>query len=143
TPNIAEWYFVLSDHTGQSLPHNVFDKYAPSPLGNDLFAQFGDYVSLPVFGNFDPPIGAGSDGTSQTNVLNGLDVNNDGVISAQDALIIINQLNGMAETASAENARYVDVDGDGIVTATDVLRIVNFINDPASQISGNTLAGAE
>jgi hypothetical protein len=143
TPNIAEWYFVLSDHTRQSLPHNVFDKYAPSPLGNDLFAQFGDYFSLPVFGNFDPPIGAGSDGTSQTNALNVLDVDNDGVVSAQDALIIINQLNGTAQSASADAPRYIDVDGDGALTAMDALRVINFINNPASQSSGNALDDAE
>jgi subtilisin-like proprotein convertase family protein len=143
TPNIAEWYFVLSDHTNQSLPHNVFDTYAPSPLGNDLFAQFGDYVSLPIMGNFDPPIGAGSDGTSQTNVLNSLDVNNDGVVSAQDALIIINQLNGMAQSASADEAQYVDVDGDGVLTPMDVLAVINSINNSNAQSNSQPLADAQ
>jgi hypothetical protein len=131
TPNIAEWYFVLSDHTGQALPHNVFDVYAPSPLGNDLFAQFGDYFSLPVFGNFDPPVGAGSDAPSLTNALNRLDVNNDNVISSMDALMIINQINARAEyldLVATGSGGYVDVNGDHYITSSDVLDIINYIN---------------
>jgi subtilisin-like proprotein convertase family protein/Ca2+-binding EF-hand superfamily protein len=145
TPNVAEWYFVISDHTGQSLPHNVFDKYAPSPLGNDLFAQFGDYVSLPIFGNFDPPVGTGSDSNSQTNILNAYDVNNDGVVSAQDALLIINQLNGVSQATSTDDvqAHFVDVDGDGVLTPMDVLRVINAINNSNTQSSSQSLADAE
>src|SRR5207247_6469698 len=41
TANVSEWYFVLSDHIGQTLPHNVLDQYIPTPLRNALFAQFG------------------------------------------------------------------------------------------------------
>jgi hypothetical protein len=30
--------------------------FSPAPLGNDLFAQFGDNFALPIVGNFDPPV---------------------------------------------------------------------------------------
>jgi subtilisin-like proprotein convertase family protein len=142
TPNVAEWYFVLSDHVGQTLPHNVFNTYAPSPLGNDLFAQFGDYFSLPVFGNFDPPIGAGSDSTSQTNSLIALDVNNDGVVSPGDVLTIINLINAgpqFANVAAAGSSVYPDVDGDHYITPSDVLQVINFLN---SRPSGSASADA-
>ena len=37
----------------------MFQPYSPEPLGNDLVAQFGDDFSLPLFGNFDPPVDGG------------------------------------------------------------------------------------
>jgi hypothetical protein len=139
TPNIAEWYFIISDHTGQFLPHNIFDPYAPSPLGNDLFAQFGDYFSLPILGNFDPPVGSGSDGTSLTNSLNAMDVNNDGVVSAMDALTIVNYVNAgvqYVDLASGAGVGYPDVDGNHFITASDVLSVINYINSQPTGDSG-------
>ena len=53
----AEWYFLISDAAAASagtvgaLNHS----YSPSPIGNDLFAQFGANSGLPLVGNFDPP----------------------------------------------------------------------------------------
>jgi hypothetical protein len=138
TPNIAEWYFLVSDHPGQYLPSKIFDPYAPSPLGNDLFAQFGDYFSLPIMGNFDPPVGSGSDGASLTNSLNAMDVNNDGVVSAIDVLTIINYINaGSAyiDLANTPGAGYPDVDGDHFITPSDVIKVINYVN---SQPTGNS-----
>jgi hypothetical protein len=63
-----------------------------------------------------------------------LDVNNDGVVSPVDALIVINDLNsnGMRELPSENpqtvDPRYIDVSGDGFVSPVDVLRVVNFVN---------------
>lgn len=54
----AEWYFLISDAavrndgTVDALDH----PFSPDPLGNDLFAQFGSNMSLPLIGNFDPPV---------------------------------------------------------------------------------------
>ncbi len=45
-------------------PANVFDSYSPAPLGNDLSAQFGDELALPIFGNFDPPVAKATDETN-------------------------------------------------------------------------------
>lgn len=55
----AEWYFLLSEPTVNPLPFgtvNLLDHpFSPQPLGNDIFAQFGDEFALPLFGNLDPP----------------------------------------------------------------------------------------
>lgn len=59
----AEWYFLISnaalqsDGTVASLDH----PFSPDPLGNDLFAQFGSNLGLPLIGNFDPPVANDSD----------------------------------------------------------------------------------
>lgn len=64
----AEWYFLLSTVPTDVFPAeaaiiapnygtvNYLDHpFSPQPLGNDLFAQYGDEFGLPLFGNFDPP----------------------------------------------------------------------------------------
>ncbi len=54
----SEWYFLISvsadqmDGTVNALNH----PFSPDPLGNDLFAQFGSNLGLPLVGNFDPPV---------------------------------------------------------------------------------------
>lgn len=75
--------------------------------------------------------------TPWTNALSPVDVNNDGVISATDALIIINILNSsggslvLPAVASPRGPRsfpdYVDVNGDGNVGALDALIVINHI----------------
>ncbi|MHC4404254.1 MAG: hypothetical protein ACYTG0_31755, partial [Planctomycetota bacterium] len=57
----GEWYFLLSDdrHAEKRIVGqvNTLDhEFSPIPLGNDLFAQFGDEFAEPVVGNFDPPV---------------------------------------------------------------------------------------
>ncbi|MBI3837638.1 MAG: hypothetical protein HY288_06865, partial [Planctomycetia bacterium] len=52
----ANWEFLLSKITeGQTGFNALNHPYTPTPLGNDIFAQFGDASALPVVGNFDPP----------------------------------------------------------------------------------------
>lgn len=75
--------------------------------------------------------------TPWTNGISPLDVNDDGVISATDALIIINILNSsggslaLPSIATSRGARstpdYVDVNGDGNVGALDALIVINRI----------------
>ncbi|MGH7200688.1 MAG: Ig-like domain-containing protein, partial [Planctomycetaceae bacterium] len=55
----GEWYFLISDETktvpgtAQALTH----AFSPKPLGRDLFiATFGGNASVPLLGNFDPPV---------------------------------------------------------------------------------------
>ncbi|MHC4877848.1 MAG: Ig-like domain-containing protein [Planctomycetota bacterium] len=54
----AEWYILISDSAAQSdgtvgaLKH----EFSPSPLGNDLFAQMGTRLGLPITANLDPPV---------------------------------------------------------------------------------------
>ena len=63
------------------------------------------------------------------------DVNNDGFINAQDALIIINALNEdlypgglLPIPAPSPPPYYYDVDGNGYINATDALIIINYLN---------------
>jgi uncharacterized protein DUF4394/dockerin type I repeat protein len=139
TANISEWYFLVSDRIGQTLPHNVFDQYSPTPLGNDVFAQFGDHFSLPIFGNFDPPVVASAGSGSMTNLLNALDVNNDGVVSPIDALLVINQINSGKQTlqaAATSTGPYCDVSGDKSVTPLDALMVINYLNSHPANAGG-------
>ncbi len=58
------------------------------------------------------------------NLRNVLDVNDDGFITAIDALLIINELNSLGARSLIENdmsgfRRFIDVNDDGFVTALD------------------------
>jgi Dockerin type I domain len=152
----AEWYLLLSGGTavgrggivgqGQTIldrlnsPTGVV--FTPAPFGNDRFAQFGDEFGLPVPGNFDPPITSANPTVSHTNPELNLDVNNDGFVSAFDALLIINKLNS-ANTALANTlftpSPFLDVNGDGICSSMDALVIINWLN---TNVVGSESSGA-
>ncbi|MFO0943474.1 MAG: dockerin type I domain-containing protein [Pirellulales bacterium] len=140
--NMAETFMWLSDTVNVN-PALVFNSYSPDPLGNDLYLQYGDEMALPVFGNFDPPTGNGSGGGSGTvdvNPLhrspNGLDVNGDGIVSAADALIVINLLNKKIElpvndpnaVLAIAGGHKVDTSADLRVSAVDALLVINELN---------------
>lgn len=63
-PNEAsEWFFLISNdfsgtqrQIGQVVTLN--HPFQESPLGPDLYAQWGDEFAIPLVGNFDPPVGA-------------------------------------------------------------------------------------
>ena len=58
--NPIEWYWLIS---GTPVPGEVTGlnhAYDPTPLGHDLFFQYGNQASLPVVGLFDPPPVAGA-----------------------------------------------------------------------------------
>jgi len=62
-----------------------------------------------------------------------LDVNDDGLVTALDALIVINHINrhgiGSADTPPPPGSpTFVDVNGDRFITPLDVLIIINFLN---------------
>ena len=79
------------------------------------------------------------------NPLNPLDVNGDGLVSAIDALLIINEINknGAHEIPSttAAIAPFWDVNGDGFVSSIDVLRVVNALNGDVSSEGEGTEPG--
>ena len=66
------------------------------------------------------------------------DVNNDGAISAIDALVLINSINrgdfpAQSPLPSPPNRPippYLDTNGDGYLTSADVLLVINFLNMP-------------
>lgn len=112
-------------------------KFTPVPFGNDLYMQFGDEYSLPIVGNFDPPATLTST-LPYTNNRDHLDVNNDGRITAFDALAVINRLNRTGAealpTKGFVRAPFVDVNNDSRVTAFDALWVINYLNaHPVSQ----------
>ncbi len=73
------------------------------------------------------------------------DVNQDGVVTAQDALLIINYLprtvGGGASAEQTANSPYnLDVNGDTQVTALDALRVINYLNKASSQGQSESIA---
>ncbi len=139
----AEWFILVSG--GVSLVNRIavdpipapstvtpfIIPFTPTPFGADLYFQYGDEFSLPILGNFDPPVTQATVLTP-TNPNNSLDVDNDGLITALDALQIINRLNqGVAPSVPLGGfirAPFLDVDADTLVTAIDALQIVNYLN---------------
>jgi hypothetical protein len=85
------------------------------------------------------------------NVSRPTDVNDDGVVSAIDALIVINFINGFgsqrltAPTPAFAPPPFWDVSGDGNVTPIDALIVINEINasSTAAKIETLWLADAE
>ena len=57
---LGEWYFLQSnDFSGLTrvtgTVNTLNHPFSPTPLGQDLYAEFGDEFALPIVGNFDPP----------------------------------------------------------------------------------------
>ena|GEM_PF-1846826 len=111
-------------------------EFNPAPFGRDLYAQFGDEYALPVVGNFDPPTSAtrADDEAVFSNPADPLDVNNDGLVSPIDALLVINDMNrhgARSLSGSAGGVPYVDVNGDRAVSPIDALLVINAMNEPS------------
>jgi hypothetical protein len=86
-----------------------------------------------------------------SNPVNRFDVNADGPVEPQDALIVINELNGprfhdqhgllaAAASLSPFPDSYFDVDADGLVEPQDVLIIINFLNNRSGSAEGEAVA---
>lgn len=77
--------------------------------------------------------------TLWTNPDNPLDINDDGEVSPNDAIRIVNKLNvdGLTDLSSesvvrqvqAQPETYWDANGDGLVSPSDALLIINFLNE--------------
>ncbi|HJN07594.1 MAG TPA: Ig-like domain-containing protein [Pirellulaceae bacterium] len=73
------------------------------------------------------------------NPLNRFDVNADGTVSPQDALIAINYLNDVGPGPVPEGAvgpPFRDINGDDLVTANDVLVLINYLNSQGQNGEG-------
>ena len=71
------------------------------------------------------------------NPRNPLDVNDNGVVTALDALLVINALNTRIQLSSTlpdpfDPVQYLDVDPNGLVTPLDALLVINELNRPRS-----------
>ena len=71
------------------------------------------------------------------------DVNNDGIVSALDVLVIINEINRNGarplENSGVVSPPFYDVDGNRNVEALDVLIVINFINSTQGNGEGELL----
>jgi hypothetical protein len=109
---VAEWYFLISnDPTGNLRVTGNINRlnhaFTPAPFGFDVFAEFGDERSLPIVGNFDPPVSASA---NQTITLAG-DYDGSGVVDYADYQMWKSYF-GTTDPAC-------DGNGDGIVNAAD------------------------
>jgi VCBS repeat-containing protein len=70
------------------------------------------------------------------------DVNNDGVVTPIDALIVINDINRNGIRTLSPTAfippPYIDVNGDNQVTPFDILEVINVLNRPATNAEGES-----
>lgn len=149
----GEFFFWLSDRISPN-PANNFDSYSPSPLGNDLFTQFGNDSALPIFGNFDPPVQENPANPATGNLLhrssNPMDANGDNFVSPLDVLVVINVLNSGSPVPTFDQVRAfatvggntVDVDNDRQVSPLDALVLINFINSRGTGGEGEGTAVA-
>jgi hypothetical protein len=140
--NSGEVFLWISDQRNVN-PALVFNAFSPAPLGNDLYAQFGDELALPVFGNFDPPVGDAP--LWKPNLLhresNPFDVDGDGMVTPLDVLAVVNFLNAPmslpwddpVRALALVEYRALDVDGDRQITPLDVLMLVNELNRGSSR----------
>ena len=142
----AEWYFLIS-HGVSLLNRDVADPitgtrvidFEPIPFGHDMYAQFGDDYSMPVVGNFDPPVGPTgervSPAQSSPGVNNGLreDVDGDGFVSPRDAMLVISMLEQPVQAHAAVMNRiggpYYDVNGDRALSPSDAILVINKLDE--------------
>lgn len=68
------------------------------------------------------------------NLTNVFDVNGDGVVAPQDALLVINELNSsgarplLSLPTGDGSPVFIDIDGDGYATPSDAIAVINFLN---------------
>lgn len=112
----AEWYILISNDaagtrrvTGQATTLN--HPFTPVPFGEDLYAEFGDELALPIFGNFDPPVASAPTGVAVAASLPG-DYNRDGVVNGNDRAV-------WAGTFGSRTDLMADGNGNGVVDAGD------------------------
>lgn len=110
----AEWYFLLSGFADQvdlsvgAIAH----AFEPVPFGDDLYAEFGDELALPIVGNFDPPVVASEVDSNNFTQLPG-DFDNSGMVDEHDFTMWQESYGETGVNMAA------DADGDGVVGLAD------------------------
>ena len=135
----AEGTVVFTANPADNLPrHEVLLFDLVQPINEDRI-QYGTATLT---------IGDVQETAAFTNPANPRDVNNDGAVSARDALILINVMNANGagpltrETAAVSTGFFLDVNGDDNLSAVDVLMIINEINNPTPTASGEPVVAA-
>lgn len=132
--------FYLSTPSGQPPELSVFERDTQSGTGiqsldvGKVTARFSDGGEADLDDVADGTLrviaGSGlADGVVATNPINPFDVNNDGDVSALDALKVINVLariqDGRSGVKLASSDSFFDVNRSGDVTALDALNVIN------------------
>ena len=122
---VAEWYFLLSNDFDQTARvtgtvDTLDHPYEPVPFGNDLYAEFGDELSLPIVGNFDPPVAdSGVPDPGGQTIVENADFDNDGDVDGRD-FMAWQRGHGMAPPADEAGTTDGDADRDGDVDTDDL-----------------------
>ncbi len=69
-------YFIFQSIAAAAVPGTAAalnHQFSPLPLGVDLYAQFGTNVSVPLVGNFDPPVSPADTSEDPTDETGGID----------------------------------------------------------------------
>jgi hypothetical protein len=136
----GEFYFLVSNGApvasrirfDANLNTNVVD-FHPTPFGNDFFVQYGDDYSMPVVGNFDPPVTSNSGsivGLLNFNTSNPYDVNADGRVNAGDIidLVVYVHQNGTGHLPTGRTEPlWVDVNQDGHLRFSDIAALLQAV----------------
>jgi Dockerin type I domain len=131
-----------------SLPAGAYNVRLSPLSGFSHLSQAGGTVQANVSTNIattDIDFGAVASSSPWQNPGNRLDVNNNQLITATDALLIINLLNDgggrSLEGSSLATFPYIDVNGDKRLSATDALLVINFLNDRNPSSEGEAQLG--
>ena len=127
---MAEWYFLISNDFGAvnrvTGTINTLDHaFEIVPFGNDLYAEFGDELALPIVGNFDPPVAdapANPTGGVETQVTttDTADFNNDGQITGLDFMAWIRGFGTSANSGDEPARSEGDANFDSAVDDQDL-----------------------
>ncbi len=128
---LAARSYALHAGLGNTNPQGIADP--PTADGSDSGLTEALAASLLVDGSQVNP-----DVNPYHNVFNESDVNDDGVVTAMDALMIINRLNSGAAgqlsidaVSTGERLDFADVNNDGQVSPLDALLVINRLNQGA------------
>lgn len=131
----AEWYFLISDDpAGTNRVTGTINQlnhaFTPVPFGNDIYAEFGDELALPIVGNFDPPVAAdGAELVVDPNVVLNGDYDGSGTVDRGD-YSVWKELFGTSSSMA-------DGNGDGIVNSADYSIWRNNLGQTAMVPSGS------
>ena len=145
-PQASTTTTALGTYSFPALPSGTYWVQA-SPLGSNqpLLPQSARQMVTLTAGQVAAEIdfGFGPASSQWHNASQPVDVNNDGLITPIDALLIINEINLRgARTLVGTDLTFppfIDTNGDGMLTPTDVLQVINYLNSHTS--SGRALSG--
>ncbi|HZN34600.1 MAG TPA: FG-GAP-like repeat-containing protein, partial [Pirellulaceae bacterium] len=145
---IADKLATVQGPGGTTQQIRCFDIVSPNPLSVTQTAALGGFPGPYWIAALDSPapppqpIEAEGEADFEASALSvtsapNLDVNGDGAVTAQDALLVVNGLNQQSAGTSltTEQVKALDVSGDGQLTALDALLLVNELNRTAAAVA--------